>query len=362
VWNFHNPVSIHAGAGSLRSLPAILEGRDCLLVTFPEARALGVVDRVRGLVGERLRGVIDEVEPNPDVQWLAPLYERVHAQWANVPCLVAVGGGSVIDTAKALMCATASGGFAELLDALADGAALPPGLHKTLIAVPTTAGTGSEVTPWATIWDQAAGRKHSLHQPWTWPQAAIIDPDLMLSLPASATLASGLDALSHALEAIWNVNRNPVSTTLAAGAARRILRVLPLLMQRLGDVALRDEMAQAALMAGLAFSNTKTALAHSLSYELTLRHGLAHGIACSFSLPLVLKMALGRDGETDAVLLGIFDADTGEAAVLRLRNFLHGLGVATDPADYGVSAPMWAAMVESASQGPRGRNFIRALA
>src|SRR5690606_30096068 len=147
--------------------------------------------------------------------------------------------------AKTLMCVTPSRSFAELLDAMQRGTDLPPASHKALIAVPTTAGTGSEVTPWATIWDQAAGRKHSLHQPWTWPEAAIIDASLMTSLPASATLASGLDALSHALESIWNRHRNPVSTALAVAAARRILRVLPMLMQDLHDLALRNDMAQA---------------------------------------------------------------------------------------------------------------------
>ncbi|MEI2415383.1 iron-containing alcohol dehydrogenase PsrA [Orrella sp. JC864] len=362
MWTYHNPVGIHAGQDSLARLPGILGGRDCVLVTFPEAPALGLVDQVADLLGPRLRGVVAQARPNPDVQWLAPLYDRAHSLWADVPCLVALGGGSAIDTAKALMCATPSGTFGELLQALTQGTVLPPGRHKALIAVPTTAGTGSEVTPWATVWDQDAGRKHSLHQPWTWPEAAIVDPALMLSLPAGATLASGLDALSHALESIWNVHRNPVSTALACDAAQRILRVLPTLMQDLENAALRAEMAQAALLAGLAFSNTKTALAHSLSYEITLRHGVAHGIACSFSLPLVLEMALGSDPQADRALLAIFEAASPEAAVARLRQFLHGLGVATDPADYGVSAADWAQMVRSASQGPRGRNFIRAIA
>lgn len=183
----------------------------------------------------------------------------------------------------------------------------------------------------------------------------------MQSLPASATLASGLDALSHALESIWNRHRNPVSTTLAVGAARRTLATLPALMQDLGSLPLRSRMAEAALMAGLAFSNTRTALAHSLSYDITLRHGVAHGIACSFSLPLVLEMALGADDQADAALLSIFDAATGELAVQRLRNFLEGLGVATDPAHYGVPGDEWQQLLQSAASGPRGRNFIRTL-
>jgi phosphonate metabolism-associated iron-containing alcohol dehydrogenase len=361
VWTYHNPVAVHAAPGSLDRLPGLLAGRDCLLVTFPEAESLGLVQRLRQLLGSQLRGVVDGIAPNPDVRWLAPLYDRVHREHADVPCIVALGGGSAIDSAKALMCATPSQTFAELLQALEQGLTLPAARHKALIAIPTTAGTGSEVTPWATIWDQAAGRQQSHHQRWTWPEAPIIDAQLMHSLPAAATLASGLDALSHAMEAIWNRHRNPVSTSLAVQAARRTLATLPALMKDLGSLPLRNRMAEAALMAGLAFSNTRTALAHSLSYDITLRHGVAHGIACSFSLPLVLEMALGADDGADAALLSIFDAATGDLAVQRLRSFLEGLGVATDPARYGLAEQEWQQLLHSAASGPRGRNFIRTL-
>ena len=361
VATFHNPVRILSGAGSLDQLPAVLAGRSCLLVGFPEAEALGLVARVRALLGARLRGVLLDIQPNPDVAWLAPLYERVHQQHADVDCIVALGGGSAIDTAKALLCATPSGRFAELLAALEHGTALPDGPHKALIAIPTTAGTGSEVTPWATLWDAAGGRKHSLHQACTWPEAALIDPELMRSLPAGATLASGLDALSHALESIWNLNRNPVSMALAVASARRTLATLPALMQDLHNPARRAAMAEAALLAGLAFSNTKTALAHSLSYGITLEHGVPHGLACSFSLPQVMGLAWGADAEVDAALRAIFDADTLAQAQARLSDWLEGLGVSTEPAHYGVFPGQWDALVKEAASGARGKNFIRSF-
>mgnify|MGYP001952538799 FL=1 len=135
--------------------------------------------------------------PNPDVAELRALYEAFWSEAQQAEVLVAVGGGSAIDTAKALMVGTQSGRFDDLVAALAAGGPFVPARVKTLIAVPTTAGTGSEVTPWATIWDREAQRKHSLHLPETWPSIAIVDPELMLSLPASVTLQSGLDALSH---------------------------------------------------------------------------------------------------------------------------------------------------------------------
>lgn len=361
MWIYNNPVRIIAGPASLERIPDLVGNRKALFVTFPEAQALGLVQRVRALLGERLSDVISDIVPNPDIAWLAPLYDRLHAGEARFDCIVALGGGSVIDTAKVLMCATPSQTFDELLAVLKRGGTLPAGPHKGLIAVPTTAGTGSELTPWATVWDVQGGQKYSLHQPCTWAETALIDAELMQSLPAAPTLASGLDALSHALEAVWNIHRNPVSTALAVSAARSILQCLPRLMNNLNDSALRGRMAEASALAGLAFSNTKTALAHSLSYDITLRFGVAHGIACSFSLPHILDMALGADSTTDAALLSVFDAHTPAQARERLTAFLHALGVSTHASDYGIPDDQWDAMVQAAAQGPRGRNFIRAV-
>lgn len=355
---FFNPVHSVYGPGALASLPGLLAGRPAMVVTFPEARPLGLVDRLQELLGGLLAGVIDSVQPNPDVAQLQPLYERFWSDPQRAEVLVAVGGGSAIDTAKVLMAGTASGRFGDLLAALSSGRPFTPARLKPLIAVPTTAGTGSEVTPWATVWDRRAQQKHSLHLRETWPSAAIVDPLLMLSLPACVTLQSGLDALSHALEAIWNVHANAMSDTFAVAAVRDIMETLPRLMGQLDDVQLRGRMALAALKAGMAFSNTRTALAHSISYEMTLRHGLPHGIACSFSLPLVLQRAIGRDAARDAVLaqaLGPLDAAPG-----RLSAFLEGLGVGTRFADYGVADEEAAQMLAHALTGARGRNFIGA--
>jgi alcohol dehydrogenase class IV len=116
-------------------------------------------------------------------------------------------------------------------------------------------------------------------------------------------------------------------------------------------------MSRAALMAGLAFSNTRTALAHSISYEMTLRHGLAHGLACSFTLPLVWRLASGADAARDAVLARVFGADEARPW-LRLSEFLQGLGVATAFADYGVASAEARGMIEYALGGARGKNFV----
>ncbi len=355
--NYHNPVHSVYGAGALLSLPKLLEGRRAALVTFPEARALGLLDRLEAVLGDALACTLDQTRPNPDVAELAETYEWFWRTHADVEVIVAVGGGSAIDTAKALMVADDHGRFVDLVAGLAGERPFVATRHKTLIAVPTTAGTGSEVTPWATIWDRERQKKYSLHLPQTWPTYAVIDPELMLSLPAAVTLQSGLDALSHALEAIWNVNANPMSDTFAVAAVQDTLEVLPQLMARLDDVELRGRMALAALKAGMAFSNTKTALAHSISYEMTLRYGLPHGIACSFPLPMVLARAIGRRPDRDAVLAQALRMPLAEAPAL-LAAFIESLGVKTRFADYGVGEDEAREMLRHAQGGARGRNFI----
>lgn len=356
-WTYQNPVAIHFGAGVLDTLPALLAGRRATLVTFPEAQGHGLVTRVRTLLGTQLLGVVDQTQPNPDVDGLDALYRDFWRTQRDSEVVVAVGGGSALDTAKGLMVGTDSGEFDDLVALLATGKPFKPHRVKKLIAVPTTSGTGSEVTGWATIWHRAAGKKYSLHLPETWPEAALVDPELVLSLPAGPTLSAGLDALSHALESIWNVNANPVSDQHAVTAAREVLASLPALMKNLSDLGLRSRMAQAALTAGLAFSNTRTALAHSISYDMTIHHGLPHGIACSFTLPLVLQRALGASAARDAVLARVFDVPLAEAPAF-LTGFIEGLGVSTRFETYGVSEAESLTMITNALDGVRGKNFI----
>jgi alcohol dehydrogenase len=202
-----------------------------------------------------------------------------------------------------------------------------------------------------------AKKKYSLSRPSLYPEAALVDPLLTLGLPRGITVSTGLDALSHALESIWNVNANPVSSTLAEAAAREVLDALPALAADLGNIELRTRLSRASLFAGLAFSNTKTALAHALSYHLTLHHGVPHGIACSFSLPLVMRSVIGCNSDCDAALKRIFGPDL-EAGAARLESTLQQLGVSPRATDHGIAARDWSALIDGALAGERGRNFI----
>ncbi|MEW6708799.1 MAG: phosphonoacetaldehyde reductase [Candidatus Riflebacteria bacterium] len=229
--------------------------------------------------------IFDQVKPNPDLEDLDEAIIRLRSK--QIGSVIAIGGGSVIDAAKAL----------------AAGICQPAGLHKLLvekivgdfchrpklIAIPTTAGTGSEVTPYATIWHHRTGSKYSLAGRHVYADQAILDPQLTLTLPADETLFSGLDCISHALESIWNHACNPISLLHAKAALELATTALPAVLAKPDDLAAREKMQLASLFSGIAISSTKTAIAHAMSYPLTAKLQIPHGLACSFTLPAIIE-------------------------------------------------------------------------
>ncbi len=354
MWTYENPVQIRFGAGSLDGIGDLVHGRAYCLVTYDEPMFRDIAQRIAVTAG-RAALTIDNVIPNPDFHMLAEACTLFAAVQPVPEVIVALGGGSVIDAAKVV--AAGGNGFDVVKRYLKDGAGEDALTAIPIIAIPTTAGTGSEVTSWASVWDTDTGRKYSLSRRSLYATDALIDPELMVGMPRALTVNTALDALSHSLESIWNVNGNPVSTNHAVSAATEILECLPELVDDLGNLDLRVRIAEAATLAGLAFSNTKTALAHSISYPITLRHGTPHGLACSFSLPMVMRSVIGASDACDTGLRRIFGSDL-LAGADRLEDFLVNLGVSVDKADYGIDDGEWRELIESAMTGERGRNFI----
>jgi phosphonate metabolism-associated iron-containing alcohol dehydrogenase len=355
VWTYHNPVSIHFGVGEFGRIANLIGDRAYAVVTYGDAYFRGLVEQLADKAGPAVL-IIDTIAPNPDFITLgAASHAMVAAQRPEV--IVAIGGGSVLDAAKVL--AVGELGFDAVREHLdTDGASESlPATAIPLIAVPTTAGTGSEVTSWATVWDTENAKKYSLARNDLYPTHAVIDPELMRSLPLDQTISTGLDALSHALESIWNINLNPVSANFAVSAAKSVMQHLVPLSKNLDDLVLRTHMAEAATTAGLAFSNTRTALAHSLSYPVTLHHGVPHGVACSFMLPDVMRSAVGASAACDETLKRVFGEDL-DAGVDQLTSLLSDLGIDGDPGSFGVTSDDWNSWINDAIDGARGKNFI----
>jgi len=201
--------------------------------------------------------------------------------------VIALGGGSVMDMAKVIvanLCLEKS----DIYELINYKDTFPRSIPS--IFLPTTHGTASEVTMWGTVWNMKEGKKYSISHPNLYPTIAILDGKLTLSLPLDISIMTLMDALSHSFEAIWNKNANSQSTDFSISAICSILQNVSSLKQNPLDLGIRNNLLEAATIAGLAFSNTTTAAAHSISYPLTIRYGIPHGIASSISLIPLLEI------------------------------------------------------------------------
>jgi len=290
-WTQHNPVRIISGIHTLGHLPELVPDQGkILLVTTIGATQRGLTQKIGQLVGYDRLLIHDRVTPNPELDDL----DRMTAHYCheNISIIVALGGGSVLDTAKILGVTLLCNLINPLEKMFRQKMKLRFQVRIPVIAIPTTSGTGAEVTPFSTVWDQTTHQKHSVSGDLVYPEYALLDPELTLSLPVQETLYTGLDAVSHALESLWNKNRTPISEAYALKALVSANKALPLVLQNLNDPALRTDMQSAAVLAGLAISQTRTALAHAISYPLTSYFGVPHGLACSFTLLSIIRKNL----------------------------------------------------------------------
>lgn len=337
-WQYRNPVEIHFGPGIINNLPDFVVSNKSILITTPGFTKRGISDSLKKLLGKSLVAVFDGVQRNPTFSSVKKAFRNL--QLFEYDLIIALGGGSTIDTAKAVVAIEASGSEVWIDNHLKHGASFPERFApKPIIAVSTTAGTGSEVTMWTTIWDMEEKKKYSISHPSLYPKKAILDPELTLTLPEKETIYSGLDALSHAMEAIWNKNHNPVADTFALDAISLIHDYLPDLRTDLTNLDLRTSLLHASLFAGLAFSNTKTALAHSISYPLTAHFGLPHGLACALPLPHLLRFNGDKVPERIKIMANALRAHaTIESMEESINRLFKGIGVSSHLADYGILA------------------------
>lgn len=304
---FHNPVRLHVGRGCRNALLA-LAPKKLLVVTTQRGRSQLVADSVLGaLVKDVQVQWVDNVTENPNLAYLQAEIDRL--KFCRFDAVLAFGGGSSIDTAKVLNLALSAECQPYTLEALLRNVYLYANAQpRFLYAVPTTAGTGSEVTPFATIWDHQQKKKHSLAGSALFPAMALVDAALTDTVPLEVTISSGLDAINQAAESIWNKNANSITIGYACRALHLGFKALPQLAKGEGGAQARDQMAEASLLAGLAISHTRTALCHSISYPLTAHFGVPHGLACAFTMPEVLRLSLqsgdGRFSRVAEILTG----------------------------------------------------------
>lgn len=331
-----------------------LKGKKVFLVTD---KGVAGLETFQGVVKSLEKKAIDyylytEVEPNPtdtQVERGANLYQEEKAD-----VLVAVGGGSSIDSAKAIGILVNNGG------AIQDYAGvdlfenpIPP-----LIAIPATAGTGSEVTNWAVITNTKDNYKMA---PGGWkllPKVALVDPMMTVSMPPLLTAATGMDALSHAVEAYCNVAAMPQTDALAMAAIRLTAKHLGPAVADGSNLEAREGMAMASLEAGMAFSSAGCGGIHALGHQLSSQCSMPHGMAMAIMMPPLMKFNLiacvDRLADIAAALgekiEGLSKREAAEKASLAVRQLSESIGLPTTLTEYGVDLKLIPSLAKWASK------------
>jgi alcohol dehydrogenase len=292
-----------AGHDVLERVPELLAAMHAvkpMIITDKGVVAAGLLDIVTGALGDRLTigSVEDDVPPDSDLRVVNDLAKKYRAKGCD--SIIALGGGSVLDTAKGVNIIVSEN--ADDLMKFTGAGALKKRL-KPLVAVPTTAGTGSEVTLVAVIADHEKNRKMLFTSYFLLPDIAVIDSRMTMTLPDFLTAMTAMDAMTHAVEAYTCLSKNPVSDACALEAISLISKNILNVVKNPGDKDGRLALATAATLAGMAFSNSMVGMIHTLGHSVGAVCHVPHGTCMSILLPYGLEYNMHKNGEYAAELL-----------------------------------------------------------
>lgn len=337
ITTFSFPTKIVFGCGAVRRLPSCLAETGIhkpILITDPGVRATPVFDAVITALTDA--GVPHEVfcgvHGNPveeDVLESARLYRSAGCDGA-----VGLGGGSALDVAKAVVVVARHDGALADLEWQAGGMERMTGPYDSIIAIPTTAGTGSEVGRSSVITSHKLGRKIIIFSPWLMPKRAILDPQLTVGLPPFLTAATGMDAFTHCLESLTCPVFHPLCDAIAIHGLELVIRYLERATSRGGDIEARGNMQVAATMGAVAFQKDLGAT-HSLAHPLSTEFGLNHGLANALCLPAVMRFNLEPAASHYARLAALFgvparqmtETEAAERSVAEVEAMIERIGI-----------------------------------
>lgn len=310
-YEFQNSTKIVSGKNSIANIPAELgffNSKRPLLISDAVLNKIGTVEKISKSLKDgniEIGYTYTEVPQDSDLEVINKLCKIYKEN--NCDSIVAVGGGSVIDTAKGVRMLISQN--AQDINDLMGNEILKYGIHVPFIVIPTTAGTGSEVTLVAVIEDKIKNVKMEFISYFLLPDVAILDPKMTFSLPKKATASTGMDALCHAIEAYSCIQKNPMSDSYAISAISLIRDNLLKAVENGNDEEARLNMANASLMAGVAFSNSMVGLVHAIGHSLGAICHIPHGDAISILLPYVMEYNLDKCKENYTKLLLFFGTE-----------------------------------------------------
>ncbi len=317
-FQYYMPVKILFGNGaSAEKLESYITGKNVLLISDPFLYKNGTAERIgEGMKGKNVAYFAD-VEPNPSCATVDRAAD--YARERKADCIIGLGGGSSLDVSKIVSCMMDNEG--SIYEYYAGGTRQLKGRKTQLVCIPTTAGTGSEVTNVGVFTDQKTGTKMPMVHPLFWPDLALVDPELTYTLPPAVTASTGMDAFCHGMEAYWNRDSLPICDYLAMGALKTILENIKRAYEEPECVEARGNMLMASLVAGIAFGQTRTTGIHALSFPFTAEYGISHGVACALTLPAFIRISTEQRKEKMEALAAFL----GHGSVVGLADFVERL-------------------------------------
>ncbi len=305
------PTRIAFGIGSISSLAKTVQdfqGSNVFLVVDPGLVKAGIVSQITAPLDAAAIPyfIYDNVDPEPGLKLADKGYKLAKAKGCD--CVIGAGGGSAMDVAKAIAILLTNGGKAA--DYLGLDKIAKAGVPK--IMVPTSAGTGAEVTFTAVFINEKTGAKGGMNGAPLYPEAAILDPALTLSLPPMVTAFTGIDALTHALEAYTSTQAHIISEMYSLEAIDLISRNLPIAYANGANLKARSAMLMGSLLGGKALATAGVGLVHAMAYPMGGMFGIAHGLANAVLLPYVVEYNLIGNLEKFAILAGVLGKNTEE--------------------------------------------------
>lgn len=337
-WEYNQPVKIRFGEGVVKNIKDEAEKlgvKRGILVSDPFFLKSGLADKIVKQSEGALVEIYGDVSPNPETVEVDACAKVIREN--DIDFIVALGGGSALD------CAKSAGTICFTEDSIekyhGTGETLPEE-HLPLIAIPTTAGTGSEVTCVSVLSNKALGKKGPINCDNFFPAVALIDPELTYTMPPHITASCGIDVLCHAVEGFWSVNHQPICDALSLHASRLVFQYLKRAYKKPEDKEAREKMAEASVIAGMAFTLPKTTSSHACSFPLTNLLHIPHGEACGLTLDYFARINAKAPGETGERIntyareLGFSDMNEMADAILKLKK---DLGLLTDLKKYKIS-------------------------
>lgn len=331
-FEFFIPVKFIFGRDKILEINKYIEKGNVLIITEKIFNDLGFINKIKSLIKEKVF-IFDNVKPNPPIEIINDAVNFFKDE--NIKTVIGLGGGSSLDSAKAIACLLSNDNEYDFSNYLNDSIAFEKRSVK-LIAIPTTSGTGSEATNVGVYTDTKLSIKKPYVNDFFYPDISLLDPQFTDSMPKRVTAITGLDALTHAIEAYWAIGTQNISESLSIKSIELIYKNLNKSIHEKNNKEAKDNMMLSSMIAGMSFSQTRTTASHAISFPLTNIYGIDHGLACALTLPELIIYTYENIQEKMDYLLYILKLDNINEFCLWIKDTMKKADLSLSLREYGI--------------------------